>query len=40
MLSSGDMSMRVLRHLATSVSHRQYQETEVITVQVAVESER
>ena len=40
MLSGGDMSMRVLRHLATSVSHRQYQETEVITVQVAVESER
>ena len=40
MLAGGDMSMRVLRHLATSVSHRQYQETEVITVQVAVESER
>ena len=40
MLSVGDTPMRVLRHLATSVSHRQYQETEVITVQVAVESER
>ena len=40
MLSVGDTPMRVLRHLATSVSHRQYQEIEVITVQVAVESER
>ena len=39
-LSVGDTPMRVLRHLATSVSHRQYQEAEVITVQVAVESER
>ncbi len=40
MLSIGDTPMRVLRHLATSVNHRQYHETEVITVQVAVESER
>ena len=40
MLSVGDTPMRVLRHLATSVDHRQYHETEVITVQVAVESER
>lgn len=40
MLSGGDMPMRVLRHLATSVSHRQYQETDVVTVQVAVGAKR
>ena len=39
-LSAGDTPMRVLRHLATSVSHRQYQETDVITVQVGVENRR
>ncbi len=39
-LTGDDTSMRVLRHLATSVSHRQYQETDVIMVQMAVESAR
>ena len=37
MLSADDMPMRMLRHLASSVSHRQYHDTDVITVQVAVE---
>ena len=40
MLSAGDMPMRALRYLAASVNHRQYQEIEVISVLVAVESER
>ena len=40
MLSSGDMPMRVQRRLAMSVTHRQYQETDVITIQVAVEAQR
>ena len=40
MLSADDMPMRMLRHLASSVNHRQYHETDVITVQVAVEAER
>ena len=30
-----DISLRLLQHYATSVSHRQYHETEVITVRVA-----
>ena len=40
MLAGGDVPTRMLRYLATSVSHRQYQETEVITVQVAVERDQ
>ena len=30
-----DVSLRLLQHYASSVSHRQYQETEVITVRIA-----
>ena len=40
MLAVGDIPMRMLRHLTTSVSHRQYQDTEVVTVQVPVEGGR
>ena len=36
MLSEGDVPLRMLRHFATSVSHRQYHETEIITVHVAL----
>ena len=36
MLSEGGVSLRMLRHLASSVSHRQYHETEIITVRVAL----
>lgn len=39
MLSADDIPMRMLRHLATSVSHRQYHDTDVITVQIPVQSE-
>lgn len=37
LLTADDIPMRMLRHLASSVSHRQYHDTDVITVQVAVE---
>ena len=30
-----DVSLRLLLHYASSVSHRQYQETEVITVRIS-----
>ena len=30
-----DVSLRLLQHYASSVSHRQYMETEVMTVRVA-----
>ena len=36
MLSEGDVPLRMLRHFATSVTHRQYHETEIITVQVSL----
>ena len=40
MLREGDVSLRMLRHLATSVSHRQYHETEIVTLHVALIRER
>ena len=40
MLSHGDVPLRMLRHFATSVSHRQYHETDIITVHVALVAER
>ena len=36
MLSEGDVPLRMLRHFATSVSHRQYHETEIITIHIAL----
>ncbi len=40
MLSEGDVPLRMLRHFATSVSHRQYHETEIITIHVALVTEQ
>ena len=34
-----DVSLRLLQHYASSVSHRQYQETEVITIRIAPNNE-
>ena len=36
MLSEGDVPLRMLGHFATSLTHRQYHETEIITVHVSL----
>ena len=35
MVAEGDVPLRLLRHFATSVTHRQYHETEIITAHIA-----
>ncbi len=37
-LAERDVSLRLLRHYSTSVSHRQYFDVEIITVRVTVSS--